>query len=86
MSDLSWWGIFLIIGLFFLGSSGFSFNNERIVLTIWKSKNKINRLFLITCGIFLIGIIFSLLGVIGFLILSPFLELFGISWFIIPNF
>ncbi len=86
MSEFFWWGILLIIIFFFLGVSGFIFNDERLVPTIWKSKNKTKRLFFITVGILLIGIVFSLLGVVGFLIASPFLELFGISWFIVPNF
>ncbi len=86
MSELSWWGIFLIAVFFLLGMSGFSFNDERLIPTIWKSKNKIKRLFLVVASILLTGIVFSLLGAVGFLIVSPFLELFGISWFIVPNF
>jgi len=65
------WAVFIIFGI------GTEF------LTCETRKNFFFKFFLFLGGFFIAGIILSLLGVIGCMILSPFFYFFNINWWFI---
>ncbi len=81
MSIFSQFGIFLLILFFWAGIGRFRYNDKILVPTIFESKNKTKRLFLIVASILLLVACLNIAGVIGLMLLSPFLEFFDI----VPN-
>lgn len=48
--------------------------------------NSLTRATVVVIALPFVGVLFTIFGLIGLVILSPVLHFFGWSWFIIPNF
>ena len=65
------WGAMLLLGRVTVGG---------------EEKKLISRVVTIIIALFVVGVVFTVIGLLGLIVLSPVLHFFNLEWFIIPNF